>query len=54
MKKMYKKPITDNILVKGDKLMDSMTVSSGGTDQINGENGGKITGNAPKRRTRVF
>lgn len=24
---MYKKPITDKILVKGDKLMDSMTVS---------------------------
>ena len=51
MKKMYKKPITDKILVKGDKLMDSMTVSSGGTTTLEEDN---PVGAAPKRRTRVF
>ncbi len=51
---MYKKPITDKVLVNTKLMSETLGVSSAGTNQINGENGGKITGNAPKRRTRVF
>ena len=54
MKKMYKKPVTEEILVD-TKLMDSsLGVSSGGTEQLNGGTGGKVTGSAPKKRDGVF
>lgn len=54
MKKMYKKPVTEEILVN-TKLMDSsIGVSGGGTEQLNGGTGGKVTGSAPKRSGEVF
>lgn len=53
MKKMYKKPIINKVHINTEQMMDSLTVSSGGSEQLNGENsgntGGMIVGNAPRR-----
>ena len=49
MKKMYKKPIINKVHINTEQMMDSLTVSSGGSEQLNGENNDKIVGNAPRR-----
>lgn len=46
---MYKKPVTEEILVD-TKLMSTNLDVSGGTDQL----GGNPVGNAPKKRDGVF
>lgn len=48
---MYKKPITDKVLVNTKLMSETLGVSSGGTTTLEEDN---PVGNAPKRRTRVF
>ncbi|MBR1716172.1 MAG: hypothetical protein IJ718_00970 [Paludibacteraceae bacterium] len=50
MKKMYKKPITDKVLVNTKLMSETLGVSSGGTTTLEDN----PVGAAPKRRTRVF
>ena len=47
---MYKKPITETIPIESTSMMDTIGVSPGGTNSLNGT----PTGDAPKRRTEVF